>query len=350
MSNPSHLEVAVELERAFERADDRLGSRVRTVTIGTRRVELRFVGAALEAVLMRALAHLESSAGEPLLRICVADSESSGVSPRLEFRAMGAREAADGGDRCIYVPGSHAIYHLSASRRMAFCWFASARIEPWDVAAPFRQIFSWWAEALGAQLAHAAVVGKKDAGVVLAGPSGSGKSTLTLACLRSGLETLGDDYVWVEPGSPWSGHSLYSSVRLAERGFRNHFSDLCPHASAFGDEKFAMFVSDLRMGGMSPSFPIRGVAALRIGKRRRPTVRIASTMHVLTALAPSSLLQLPGSGASGLARLTRLIRESRALLFEAGSDYSANVEALTGLVEELSRSEERPSWSIGASP
>lgn len=318
----------VELEQSFARATNARGCLTRNIEIGGRRVALRFAGSALCEPLTRAFSHVAADEGPPALTICVADSASTGVVPRLKSRLGRPGGAAL---CCIYVPDSHLVHCFDAERRLAFFWaHARETLKPWELAAPFRLLLAWWAETLGAQLAHGAVVGSGSVGVLLAGPSGSGKSTLTLGCLRRGLGTLGDDYVWIEPARPYRAHSLYCTLKVHEGPPLTELGE-----PARADEKTTLFL-DRRYGGeLLRALPLRAVAALRIAARPLPLVRPGSAMEVLAALGPSSLLQLPGSGAGGLSRLAGLVRETPRFVCEAGSNHAANVDAIAGLLAEL---------------
>lgn len=314
-----------ELERSFARATSERGLSTRSIEIGGRVVELRFAGTELCEPLTRAFSHVTASAGAPALTICVADTASTGVAPRIEARP---RRVAAGALRCIFEPDSRVVHCFQPERKVAFFWAqAKDALKPWELAAPFRLLLGWWAETLGAQLAHGAVVGCESGGILLAGPSGSGKSTLTLACLRRGLCTLGDDYVWVEPANPHRAHSLYCTLKVSPR-------ELGEPAESM--EKTTLFLDAGREAELvSHVFPLRAAAALRIAGHSHPLVRRASAMEVLAALAPSSLLQLPGSGSGGLARLASLVRAMPTFVCEAGSDHARNAEAIAGLLVEL---------------
>lgn len=322
----------IELERSFERATNARGRVTRNIEIGGRLVELRLAGAELCEPLTRAFSHVVAGEGAPALTICVAESASTGVSPRLASRPG---RPSGGALRCIYEPDSRVVHCFQPERRLAFYWVhARETLKAWDLAAPFRQLLAWWAETLGAQLAHGAVVGSGSAGVLLAGPSGSGKSTLTLACLRRGLCTLGDDYVWIEPGSPYQAHSLYCTLKLHGGLLPTKPGDVAGAPDDPG-AKTTVFLTDLPGAQLARALPLRAVAALRIAARPLPFVRRASAMEVLSALAPSSLLQLPGSGAGSLGRLASLVRETPTFVLELGNNHSANTEAVTGLLGQL---------------
>jgi hypothetical protein len=338
MSAPEPEATCTELERSFERATSARGLVTRRIEIGGRLVELQFAGAELAGPLTRAFSHLKAGEGAPALTIRVADSASTGVVPRVDVRPACPSASVPGPGavlRCIYVPDSRLVHCLDAGRRVAFCWaHAREALKAWDIAAPFRLLLAWWAETLGAQLAHGAVVGSGAAGVLLAGPSASGKSTLTLACLRRGLCTLGDDYVWIEPGSPYQAHSLYCTLKVRRGLVPAQFGDV---AATDDDpsEKTTIFLADRPGVQLGRALPLWAVAALRIAARPLPLVRRGSAMEALAALGPSSLLQLPGSGAGGLARLARLVRKTPTFALEAGGNHAANAEAVASLLGSL---------------
>jgi hypothetical protein len=62
-------------------------------------------------------------------------------------------------------------------------------------------VFTLATRAQGLAPLHAACVGLKRRGLVLAGDSGSGKSTLTLHCLLAGFDFVSEDSVFVVPDS-----------------------------------------------------------------------------------------------------------------------------------------------------
>lgn len=62
-----------------------------------------------------------------------------------------------------------------------------------------------WAIQNGMMLLHAAAVGVDGTGVLLGGYGGKGKSTLSVACLRSGLQFVSDDYTLLRKVAPSAG-------------------------------------------------------------------------------------------------------------------------------------------------
>jgi hypothetical protein len=76
-----------------------------------------------------------------------------------------------------------------------------AELPEWEFGAPMRNLISWALMNFNLFLIHAAGVGTELGGGLIAGPSGVGKSTSTMACIKLGLKTVGDDYcvMGIEP-------------------------------------------------------------------------------------------------------------------------------------------------------
>lgn len=338
MSTPHADHRLDELERAFERATAVTGALTRRIQIADRCVELCFAGPVLHSQLTPAFAHLPIGHGAPALTLCVADAKSTGITPELQADAESAdqgrrRVAEELAPRCIYVPETGALYAMDGSTRRGFFWAKSeSALLPSDIAAPLRLLLAWWAAALGAQLAHGAVVGLPDVGILLTGRGGSGKSTSALSCMQRGLHTLGDDYVWIELGTSPIAFSLYSTAKIDRTALETHFSSLKVHAGALDCNKAILFLAHAPAVRFVSRLPLCAVAAQRISGRASPRIRTASPIEVLTALAPASLFQLPGSAPSALARLARLVRDVRSLVFDAGTDYIANAAAIAELL------------------
>ena len=334
-----------ELERAFEHATAVAGALTHRILIADRCVELCFAGPVLHSRLTPAFAHLPIGHGAPELTLCIADAESTGMAPELRAGAGSADQgrrlvAEELAPRCICVPETGALYAMDgASRRGFFLAKSESALLPSDIAAPLRLLLAWWAAALGAQLTHGAVVGLPGEGVLLTGRGGSGKSTSALSCMQRGLHTLGDDYVWIEFGTSPLAFSLYSTAKIDRTALETHFVDLKEYARALDRNKAILFLAHAPAVRFASRLPLCAVAAQRISGRASPRVRIASPIEVLTALAPASLFQLPGSAPSALARLARLVRDVRSLVFDAGTDYIANAAAIAEL---LSRCPDQP--------
>lgn len=338
---------------AYQGAERSLGGIDRHYRVAGRHVRLRFAGDALEPHITAALAHLESERiSEPSLTVCLWDDESTGTSipapPWLDDDDLeeerrggwrtGIRPVVYGTDRQfegIYEPRSGHLSLVDTARGLALYRVCSASAVPLnDRSVPLRAILHWWGRHQGLQLVHGAAVGTEEFGVLLVGSGGSGKSTTALAALDSGLLYVGDDYVMVEHGPPAEAHSLYSSGKLYPRDVQRvpHF-DTAPRVSGNEDqEKEILLLHEHVPERLARKLPLRAILVLRVTGRRETSLISISVARCLAALAPSTLIQLPGTGEEDLHRLTGLVGRVPNYLLELGTDVAGVQRAIGDLV------------------
>jgi hypothetical protein len=333
-----------DLGRAFERAADRCGIEERPVQIAGQSVRVRFAGEAVAAKLGRALEHLPGPPkGAPdSLTVCAWDSASSGValppSPLLP-RPGGppVRPLYHSGRlRFVFHAYESALSFLDAERGVGlYCGADVSRLPGYETASPFRAILNWWASRQGLTLVHAAAVGTPEGGVLLAGPGGSGKSTTALLCLRAGLRYAGDDYVLLE-SEPHKVHALYGSAKI-DRGIAAKHPQLVEglDTSVSWDGKAIVFPADVSREAISSGFPIRAILLPRVTGQLDTSLAPAGAAQTLLAMAPNSILQLPGHGAPALGSLSSLARDIPSFNLELGSDLRQVPEVVRRLVADL---------------
>jgi hypothetical protein len=322
-------------------------------------VRLRIAGSGFAEKLPGALAHLSApEVEEPALTVHAWDDASTGTSlPRLVerylffvqmhcFDYLGPRnEMMD-----FHGPRLRAIMHLDPVivslfdpvRAVALYWTQDvARIPVWDWGTPLRIILNEWAKLHGLFLAHSGAVGLPEGGVVFAGKSGSGKSTSALACLGQGsLLYAGDDYSLVSvAGEPYV-HSLYSSAKLKGIPDFERFSHLLPlvvNRDHLERQKALVLLHDAYGDKVASGFPLRAILVPRVSGRPETTIEPSTPIAALRALAPSTLLQLPGDGQETMARLSALVRRVPAYTLHAGTRMAGIAESVEALLAELCR-------------
>lgn len=76
-------------------------------------------------------------------------------------------------------------------------------------------VFSWWREAYGVPMLHAAAVAVQGGAVGFLASNQGGKSSLAATLVQSGDELLTDDLLAVEPvRGGWVGHAGYPQMRM----------------------------------------------------------------------------------------------------------------------------------------
>jgi len=307
--------------------------------IAERIVRVLYADEAVAERLMPVLDHLDRAEllldTEADLTIWAWDDASAGFEtpePLVEPNASGI----------IYHGGPfHFSYDISARRIEAydavrrFGLFRvpdTRRLSARDQAAPFLRIFHWWSLNNGRHLVHGAAVGTHDGAALIVGRSGSGKSTAALSCVGGTLQFLGDDSVLVEHGVHPRVHSLYSSGKADARSM----SILPRLADGFspviGDEKSIIFLTQQFTSALLPSAPLRAVVIPRIDSAANCEISRASAETALRALAPSTILQMPGGHAASLARMAALVRVIPCWTLLIGRNTEAIAPALLEII------------------
>jgi hypothetical protein len=336
-----------------KRAETKVGHTEHRFTVAGHSVCLRIAGIGFADKLPTAFSHLEqASEEEPALSIYAWDDVSTGtVLPKLLsrylsfvemhcFDYLGPRnEMTDfHGDRI------RALMHLDPViislfdpvRSTALYWTRDvSRIPIWDWGTPLRIVLNEWARLQRLFLVHCGAVGTAQGGVIFAGKSGSGKSTSALACLEnSGLQYAGDDYSLMSLTPEPYVHSLYCSAKLKGAADFEHFPhllSLVANRKQLGEQKALIFLNSAYREKIIPGFPLRAIVVPRISGELESTVEICSPIAALKALAPSTLLQLPGEGNVTMANLSSLVRQVPTYVLNAGT----NLDGVSGSVESL---------------
>lgn len=298
-------------------------------------VRVRIRGAEHARRLLPALAPLTAASGaRPEIDLIAFDGDlprppwgRGDYRPRDELRGYGDEELEVAYNlvgetlSLVDVPGGRA---LSWSRD-------PSRLPVWDTGAPLRTPLRWALRGRRRHLVHAAVVGDARGGVLLAGMSGSGKSTTALACALAGLGFTGDDFCVVEPGTPPVAHALYAIAKVDDAALA-----LLPGLGdrVVWDERTPEGKTLVAPGAIARALPLRAIVLPHVGTRTGP-LQPAVAAQALLALAPSTLIQLPGSRPVDHAAIAELARALPVFLLELGPDPAAVVAAVRGVLEDV---------------
>lgn len=346
MREATRTDLFAEARRSFEAAAHAEGVYERTASIAGGRVAMRFAGDTIERTLFRAFAHLESAGdGVPGMTIHVWDPTASGgsVPPPLPEATDGLRpryllRTAD--KAAVAQPGEGFVSLLDRPRREAFHWLTDRdRIPSYERGTPFRSLLNWWLAGRGGGFVHAGAVGDERGGVLLGGRGGSGKTTAALVCLRAGMKYVSDDYVAAGAGPVPVAWGLFGSAKL-EPEHSHRFPELAATALPPADwevgAKVIVFPNEAFPEQVVDSLPVRAVVLPRVVGEGATTVRPVSRAAALAALAPSTVLQLPGAGDTELQAIGRLIREVPSFVMEIGEDMDAIPAVVSTVLEEAS--------------
>ena len=200
-------------------------------------------------------------------------------------------------------------------------------IPGWQLASPFMLFLHWAAAAQGAAVLHAGTVGTREGMLLVPGPGGTGKSTTVLVGLHDGLDTCGDDYVWVErDGSGWRCRSLFRVIKTkAGSPYRPPAIEYSRNLDE-GAKQAHWLLSTPGSGELLASAPICGIGLLGDPGQteKRPTGALVAT------LAQSTTQHFPYDAASTLRIAVGLARTMAAYSLPRTGDYDGLRVAIRG--------------------
>jgi hypothetical protein len=319
-------------------AEGSAGALDRWYEIGGLTLQVRFAGPALLSALTPALEHLASSpTPTPHLLVRVWDSASTGVEVPPSPEATAAGPVDDGAQvHVVFQPDPTSLSLFVPALHEAIHWVPDARtITVHQRAAPLRPILDWWQRERGRQLVHGGAVGAGHGGVLLAGGSGSGKSTTALACLLSGLDYLGDDYVLLGEEDGATIHSLYSAAKLKpdHAGVFPSLVTRMVNAERPPAEKALWFIQALHPERLRPRVAARAVVVPHVAHAAATRVTRISSAAALLALAPSTIVQLSGAGDDSLKFMARFVSGLPCYRLELGREPASIASAVRTLLD-----------------
>jgi hypothetical protein len=332
------------VSRTFQRAEATTGEPIEQFyRIGGSVIRLRFAGPALLSLLTPALEHLAiPPSSAPVLTVCLWDSASTQTrmpSPPWSTSDYISRGDVRGySDRRIQTAfhfGADALSVLDRERDLAFFWVRDAgRLPYYESGAPLRAIFHWWMRDHGRQLIHAAAVGTAAGGALIVGKGGSGKSTTALACLRSKLRYVSDDYCLLAHDPSPHVFSIYNSAKLDADGIQRfpHLAPTISNAERLDSEKALFFLHKLYPENIVSGFPVRAILLPSITDKRESAWKPASPAAALKALAPSTLFQLSGAGDAALAAMAAVVKQVPCYHLQLGTDAGKMPDIILGVL------------------
>jgi hypothetical protein len=329
------------VHEAFTAAADAVGTIERTYRFGGRTVTMRFAGGALVPHFTPAFEHLEVDPGEPDLEVCLWDTVSTGVAmPFTPWRDDPACVLGEvhgfHGDRvaAVYEAGANFLHLVDRERGLAVSWVADAARVPWWVGSfPLRLVLHCWLRDEPSQLVHAGAVGVPEGGVLIAGRAGSGKSTTTLACLDSPLRIAGDDYVLLDIDPPFV-HGLYGIAKL-EPDMLGRFAlaGMLVNGERVESEKPMLGLNVHAPERLSGGFPVKAVVLPRVSGAADTSLRPATPIDVLHALAPTTVFHMKVDRPRVLEKLSVVARRVPGYWLDAGTELEQIPETIMQLVE-----------------
>ncbi|MEN3746055.1 hypothetical protein TPR58_02660 [Sphingomonas sp. HF-S3] len=199
---------------------------------------------------------------------------------------------------------------------------STADMPSWLADAPLTMALSMVLGARDLTVLHAAGVGHDGRGLLIGGAGGVGKSATTLSAVRCGLGTVGDDYVVLDGARPPRIHPLYNLMKQTPRGLQR-FPDLfsrCAQLPLNWHGKVEFEASLVRSGCMADALEPTAILIPNQALGSRTSFTPISPADAFSALAVSTVSQLPGSATRVFSSLTRLTRTLPSFRINLGTD------------------------------
>lgn len=343
------------MKAAFDAAAAKHGvSHESTNMLGGYPMRLRIVGDDLTTKIARPMAHLEdtSRSGESRdLTFELWDEAETGIGcPEIQINediGQAALFTTSPDGRFIGYQRERSYLLYDRKRSHMLCWSKyEGIINPDERAKPHRYALAFWLGDHGQQVIHAGLVNHDGIGVMFTGKGGQGKSTSSICCLKDGLKYLSDDNVSLQSNNDgtFTGHSLFNSTRIAPHHIER-FPFLLPHAIAGRpdllefDNKSVVILNEVFPGQFLKSSPIHAIMLPQVVDQEETTFRPATRAEALIAVAPTTILVIPGRARIGFEQLTELCSTLPCYWLELGRDLDSIPRAVRRMIEEIKQNQ-----------
>lgn len=307
-------------------------------------VRLRIAGAGLAADIDKSLGHLRASGdADAALTIEIWDDEEIGpvgwTSWSEEVDFYGTILLAEGARFVLNQRQSSVMLLDRRENRLIGCVRRRSGLFLDERARPFHRLLSIWFDDRDIQFIHAALNVVENQGLLFVGKGGSGKSTSSVACFLAGFPFLSDDFVALGKAADGHlvGHSLYATCLLASDHI-GRFASLAGIAQPANHEielKSVAYLADHRGARFASDTRLAAVILPKVVDGHKTTYRRARPAEAMLALAPTSVLILPGAAPRAMDKLGELVTTVPAFWLELGDDVSHIAPTVRQICEEM---------------
>ena len=227
-------------------------------------------------------------------------------------------------DNSVFVErrnGFTTVFWLDRWELVTVCHDLNA-IDNDALAKPMLRILIGLLHKKGVVVAHAALLGGREYGMLITGKGGAGKSTISAAALDGGLSFAGDDFIAIEQREDgFYGHSLYGSVLLdatsspAAQPLRR---TLRPAHSGF---KAMIDVGQNFRPQLQRTLKIDAIAVPEISAEPNSRLALRSRGAIARALMPTSIFASPWREPSRAATLFDMVANLPAYTYFSGAEF-----------------------------
>lgn len=294
------------------------------------RLHLTVLGDPLAERLLPSLRHRQTTAPGPAdLRLRIWDATATGVpypapdAPQLcDVVQFGRRQLLSDARHSALVDHWLGLQAFTDGNGEAWAAYADAGALPeFEGTAPLRNLLQVLLSGHGWHLMHAAMIGRGDRALLLAGPGGSGKSTTACAALLAGWQYGADDLLLFDETGD-RVESLYQTVKLRDGGHARLQSALpaLRHYRECGEGKAFLYVDEHWSGRLLPRARPVAVLVPQIVDAEGSELRSLDWRHGVEAVLPWTRRALPTLGQRSQLALLACLRRWPVYQLRLGRD------------------------------
>ena len=263
--------------------------------------------------------------------------------PELRRGDLGARGEvsvlSSGNVRMVWDDVAGLVQAWDPASGRAMCLMAQPP-DGYELVSPLRTLVHWVVVAAGGLLMHAASVGRASAGqargALLLGEAGYGKSTTTLACLKRGWVTCGDDAVVLfRDQGQWVAWPVYAAVKTK---LQSEHVDVWRDGDIVTWEiagtKRAHRLTSTDRGLLADRMVVDALVVLDPGADPDAAWTQVPGSRARTLAAPSTAIPLPFDREVVLRRIGEVCAETASYLLPRRSELSTTVEHVGQILDD----------------
>lgn len=233
--------------------------------------------------------------------------------------------------------GYNSIQYIDNQKSIGFYLMHElAQIPKWEKSFSFRDLLNWHFTLTPYQLLHGAGIAYAGQGAFLTAKGGSGKSTTTIQCLLQGMQTVGDDFTFVNVEEQ-KMHCIYNIAKLRPDMFQR-LSDAEKAKEGIQyyehNQKYHLDLGSIFPDALVSEVPIKCLIIPQISGELIPKFELATPHQALNALLPNTLLLFNGNRTQLIRKVQLLLQDMPCYFMHLSSDLSANPKALKRFLEE----------------
>ncbi len=202
----------------------------------------------------------------------------------------------------------------------------------------FVQIFNKILKTPTSNLAHGALVGLNNNGILFCARGQRGKSTLAVVAMMQGFDYISDDYLVLEKeGDVLYSYPIYSIITLSPKMYNELYEDM-KGKFVSNNARRDKYVIDIKAyhASFCQKYPVKVCMFPQITTDKEPSIVSCKKGRAITQLVHSTIHQMEDKhDIKTIQKLISLVKDFDFYQINLCSDIRANVECLRRFTEKL---------------